>query len=78
MQRRLAGMAEGRVAQALRESDDNAKRIEELYLLAVSRPPNDTERNACLKYVGDRESSLRAFQDVLWSLLNTREFVLNH
>ena len=32
----------------------------------------------CNKYVGDRESSLKAFQDVLWSLLNTREFILNH
>ena len=29
-------------------------------------------------YVEPRESSLRSFQDVLWSLLNTREFVLNH
>jgi hypothetical protein len=68
----------GRVAQMMQDITDNDRRIEEIYLVAVNRPPSDTERETCLSYVNQRESSLRSFQDVLWSLLNTREFILNH
>lgn len=69
---------DGRVAQVLRDVVDNEPRIEELFLISISRLPTPDERQTCLAYVGQRESSLRAFQDVLWSLLNTREFILNH
>jgi hypothetical protein len=68
----------GRVAQIFRDVSENDRRIEEIYLAAVGRLPGDREREACLAYVNGRESSLRSFQDVLWSLLNTREFILNH
>jgi hypothetical protein len=69
---------EGRVAKIVSEHSENARRIEEIYLVAVGRLPTESEQSACLAYVSERESSLRAFQDVLWSLLNTREFILNH
>jgi hypothetical protein len=69
---------DGRVAQVVKENADNAHRIEEIYLMSVGRPPSDTERQTCVSYVEQRDASLRAFQDVLWSLLNTREFILNH
>lgn len=68
----------GRVAQILGDASDDATRIEEIYLAAVSRLPSDTERQTCLSYVQERNSSLRSFQDIMWSLLNTREFILNH
>ncbi|MEX0716247.1 MAG: DUF1553 domain-containing protein [Planctomycetaceae bacterium] len=69
---------EGRVTRLLEAVSDDDARIDELYLATLTRLPNDGERAACLDYVQGRESSPRAFQDVLWSLLNTREFVLNH
>jgi hypothetical protein len=69
---------EGGVAEILQEIDDDSKRIEQIYLATLSRRPTDAERQSCLSYVQDRSSSLRSFQDILWSLLNTREFILNH
>lgn len=68
----------GRVAQLVARVPENEPRVEELFLATLGRRPIDDERQNCLAYVSQRESSVRAFQDVLWSLLNTREFVLNH
>jgi hypothetical protein len=54
-----------------------ARRIEELYLLALSRKPRPQETQRLLDYVGTRDSK-QALRDILWSLLNSTEFVLNH
>ena len=70
--------ADGRVSQLLKGDFDDARRIEELYLWTVSRLPSDDERQACLAYVKASPSPQRGLEDVLWSLLNTREFVLQH
>jgi hypothetical protein len=44
----------------------------------VSRPPSDAEREACAKYLAAAESPEKGLRGVLWSLLNTREFLLQH
>jgi hypothetical protein len=57
------------------------KRVEVLFLSTLSRMPNDDERTKFVEYVksggatGDRRQALG---DVLWALLNSAEFVLNH
>lgn len=68
----------GRVAQIVKDHSENPRRVEEIYLVALGRLPTESEQAACAEYVAAREASLRSFQDVLWSLINTREFVLNH
>ncbi len=68
----------GRVATVLKTISDDEKRIEELYLWTLSRLPTNDERPVCLKYVKDASTPQRGYEDVLWSLLNTREFLLNH
>lgn len=68
----------GRVAQIVNDHADGSRSIEEIYLVALGRLPNETERTAATAYVTQREGSLRSFQDLLWALLNTREFILNH
>ena len=54
-----------------------AQAIDELYLAALSRPPRPEERQRLTAFVagGDRAQTLR---DVLWTLLNTTEFAVNH
>jgi len=69
---------EGRVAQVLRDSHDPARQIEELFLWTVSRPPSAADLEACLANLKASPSPRQGLQDVLWSLLNTREFILNH
>jgi hypothetical protein len=54
-----------------------ARRIEDLYLLTLSRKPRPEEARRLLDYAaaGDGKEALR---DIFWSLLNCTEFVLNH
>jgi hypothetical protein len=68
----------GRVAKVLKAETDDPKRVELLFLATVSRLPSAAERDACLKFVAGAESAEKGFQSVLWGLLNTREFLLQH
>jgi hypothetical protein len=69
---------QGRVAQVLKELAEDDRRIEEVFLWTLSRWPVEEERQACRKYLQDSPTPERGLQDVLWGLLNTREFLLNH
>ena len=53
------------------------QRIEELYLVALSRKPRPQETQRLLDYAAARESK-QALRDIFWSLLNSTEFLLNH
>jgi hypothetical protein len=56
-----------------------AKVIEQLYLATVSRPPTLQEISRLADYVRRQDGPPRkAYSDVLWALLNSSEFVLNH
>jgi len=68
----------GRIAKLVQDVPDNPKRIEELFLAVVSRRPSEAERSACLKFMSESDSPEKGLQSVLWSLLNTREFLLQH
>ncbi|MBI1918320.1 MAG: DUF1553 domain-containing protein [Planctomycetes bacterium] len=68
----------GRVARIVKEIKDDGGRIEELFLCTLSRLPGDAEKQACLKYLQKAESVERGLQGVMWGLLNTREFLLQH
>jgi hypothetical protein len=40
--------------------------------------PNDAEREACLKFVKDADTPEKGLRSVLWGLVNTKEFLLQH
>ncbi len=52
--------------------------IEELYLAALSRVPTDAEKNKTLSYVDQQTNKQQALEDVLWALVNSKEFMFNH
>jgi Protein of unknown function (DUF1549)/Protein of unknown function (DUF1553) len=68
----------GHAARIAKEINGDDKQVEELFLLTVSRLPDDVEKQACLKYVKESGSAEKGLQGVLWSLINTREFLLQH
>jgi hypothetical protein len=68
----------GQVARIVKEINDDDKRIEEVFLCVLSRAPSDSERQASLKYLKESESAEKGLQGIMWSLLNTREFLLQH
>ncbi len=56
-------------------------RVETLFLATLTRLPSDAEREKFLSYVNlrsTREEKDQALADVLWALLNSAEFTLNH
>jgi len=67
----LAAIIDGRTSRPA------ARRIKDLYLMVLSRRPRPDELARLVKRVEDgaTESALR---DVLWALLNSTEFVVNH
>jgi hypothetical protein len=66
---------EGRLARLLAEIPDDQRLIEELYLSCLSRYPTAEETQTVVKYMKESESREAAMQDVLWSLINVREFL---
>ena len=52
--------------------------IEEAWLRAYSRPPRSEEVERALSHLSSSESIATGMEDLLWSLLNTKEFLLNH
>lgn len=68
----------GLVSRVLKTVPGDDKRIEEIYLATLSRLPSEAEQKACLKYLKESPSPAKGLQGVLWSLLNTREFLLQH
>ena len=61
------------------DSRDLEERIRDLYLVAFSRVPTEDEQTVAVTYIRDRkDQSQKAFEDVLWALMNTKEFVFNH
>jgi hypothetical protein len=68
----------GQVSRIVKEIGDEKGRVEELYLLTLGRLPQEAELRACAKYLKESATPVKGLQGILWSLLNTREFVLQH
>ena len=78
IQNKLAG-DQGRAALlAADETRSDEEKIQELYSIAFGRHPDDRELKATLSYVAGKENRREAFEDVLWSLINSKEFLFNH
>ncbi len=70
--------AGGIVARLMKDLPDVASRVEELYLAVLSRPPAANEREECLAYIKGSATPSEGLRGVLWALLNTREFIVQH
>jgi hypothetical protein len=75
--RKIADPA-GRVAEVIKQHEPPQERIEAIYLSTLGRLPEESETQVCLSYLGEVESPEKGLQGVLWSLVNTREFILQH
>lgn len=64
-----------RLGKILSENRDNRDALKELYLLVLSREAAAKEVEICLDYIAELNSRPEAFEDVMWSLLNSSEFI---
>lgn len=52
--------------------------LDELYLSAFARPPSEKERAVATGYLGQKSDRQAAVEDLLWAVMNTREFQFQH
>ena len=70
--------ASGRVAKLMAAGRSTYQIVEELYLAAFARYPSRDEVFATAGYIDKDPDRKKGIEDVLWSLLNSREFLFNH
>jgi len=73
LQQRL-GASGGRLDQLLARQSSPEQTLDSIFLACLCRPPSRRERLACLEHVGPDVRSLDRWSDVLWALVNSREF----
>jgi hypothetical protein len=69
------------LATLAQQRTSTSRKIESLYLVALSRKPCPDESARFVDYVekgGPRGDAKKALADVFWVLLNSPEFILNH
>src|SRR5262245_30602930 len=68
----------GRIETLLKAKAEPPALIEELYLVTLSRPPRPDELTKAKEWLAAAPSVREGAQDLLWVLLNSREFQFNH
>lgn len=75
---RKASDPRGFIARNLDAIPDDARFVEELYLRALARFPDAEELANARNAVKAARSRRQGLEDVLWALMNTKEFLYNH
>jgi hypothetical protein len=70
--------SKGRVARMFQAKRDVGEMVNELYLVALARLPQQDERARALELIAQAPTPREGVEDFLWALLNTREFLFNH
>lgn len=68
----------GRLQTLLEEGKSDVQIVEELYLACLSRKPTATEVNEAGALVTAARDKTEGFEDLMWSLMNSREFLFAH
>ncbi len=78
IQEKLAS-PQGRAAALAKETAPTGEKLRTLYLSAFSRPPNDEEAKTATDFLAKKAGQEpQAWEDILWALVNTKEFLFNH
>ena len=68
----------GRIAKLLAAKTPHEQIVEQLYLSTICRRPNDLEQTALQKAFSARPSPGDFYEDLLWGLINSKEFLFVH
>jgi hypothetical protein len=69
---------EGRLVALLRADKTDDEVLDELFLATLTRLPREADRELYRQERARYRDRAAAFNAVLWALINTREFILNH
>jgi len=62
----------------LNDKGSPVDKVKRLYMATLSRAPSSHEVQTANRIMKNATSSLEAFQDLYWALLNSNEFIINH
>lgn len=89
MKRKLSA-GNGRAALLSKDETSPEDKVRQLYLVAFSRTPTQEELETAVAYlqqpvldangkpIDERQSAHKNLQDLIWALMNTKEFLFNH
>jgi Protein of unknown function (DUF1549)/Protein of unknown function (DUF1553) len=69
---------DNRIGRLIRSGAADPAILDEIYLAALGHEPDATRRTAILDHVGRSADRRKAWEDVTWALLNSKEFLLRH
>ncbi len=68
----------GRAAQLATDTRPVSEKVREIYFWVYARPPVAEELQTVERFLNAGGNRKEAYEDVLWALLNTKEFLFNH
>jgi len=68
----------GRVVQLAKAKLSDEELVDEAFLATLSRLPKADEKASSLAHLRAARTRLEGTTDLVWALINTREFILNH
>ncbi len=68
----------GRVVELAKSKLTDEQLVEEAFLATLSHLPTPSQKEEALKHLKDARSRAAGVTDLMWALVNTREFILNH
>ncbi len=68
--------SDNRIGRLLAGGKPMTEVVEELYFTALSRPPTATEKDAALAMIAKAKDKRAALEDLVWGLVNAKEFLL--
>lgn len=67
---------DNRIGKLIAAGKTDAEMLDEFYLAALSRPPTSAEVSKLLEYVRTAKDRRAAWEDVVWAVVNSKEFLL--
>lgn len=67
--------SQGRVAKLLAANKPHEEIVEQLYLATLCRRPGKAEMAASYQFLTESETPQAAYQDLLWALINSKQFL---
>ena len=69
---------DGTVSQLAGTEAEPGALVEEMYLAAYCRLPEEVEKQNLAEYIASSEDKRAALEDVMWTILNSKEFITQH
>ena len=77
-QKEALGLNEPKVAEKEVPKFDAAKIVTDAYLRTLSRYPKSDELETASAYLTSSEDLRNGLEGLMWALINTKEFIVNH